>query len=155
VVIYSFGSIGGATGDDDSYNSLYDTDNKQVQIQDITPQDPVSIKPITAEQLLEGGTVSGLTANYRWAPPVGAKNPSVGFAGTLQMQNAEMGMSPEFRLGKGSDHSGILDDKDTTIFPNVAIQFITVDDRLVPVSQNVIANGTLKGTQSYWDIIVQ
>src|SRR5699024_4675449 len=45
VVIYSFGSIGGATGDDDSYNPLYDTDNKQVQIQDITPQDPVSIKP--------------------------------------------------------------------------------------------------------------
>ncbi len=45
--------------------------------------------------------------------------------------------------------------KDTTFFPDVALSFLTVGRDLVPTTQEVIANGTLPGTRSFWDVIVQ
>lgn len=48
-----------------------------------------------------------------------------------------------------------LGGKDTRFFPNVSITFFTDGSSLVPTTQNVIRNGVLPGTRSYWDIIVQ
>jgi Beta-lactamase len=45
--------------------------------------------------------------------------------------------------------------KDTRFFPNVGISFFTVGSHLVPTTQNVIRNGVLPHTRSYWDVIVQ
>lgn len=109
----------------------------------------IANEPITWEELIEGTEVKGLTSNYLFAAPDNAIEPSVGFAGTLKFEGAHMGMSPEFSTNK-------VNGKDITFFPDVSLKFFTVDDKyLVPVTQNVIPNGTLENTRSYWDIIVQ
>lgn len=143
-------NIAAAAEADGTFNPLYD-DGGEVIIQESTPKDPVSDEPITREQLLNGDEVSGLTANEHFAAPSNAEAPSEPFVGTLAFENAVMGTSPEFQLGKGELHG-----KDTTIFPDVAIEFFTVGTHLVPTTEDVIVNGTAPdGGRSYWDVLVQ
>ncbi|MFD1361933.1 serine hydrolase domain-containing protein [Lentibacillus salinarum] len=105
--------------------------------------------PIMWKELIEGTEVSGLTKNYRFAAPDNAQGPSTEFEGTLKLEGTHMGMSPKFSTNK-------VHDKDITFFPDVSLEFFTVDDKyLVPVTQDVVPNGALENTRSYWDIIVQ
>lgn len=137
--------------EDSQDNPLYSDDNEDdPEVQDTTPDDPVSKKPITKKQLVDGKSLKGLTENSQFAPPSDPDDPTMEFNGTLKLDHADMGTSPEFKLGKGE-----LRGKDTTIFPNVSIDFFTEGTDLVPVTQDLIPNGTLKDTKSYWDMIVQ
>lgn len=109
----------------------------------------ISNEPIMCEELIEGTKVKGLTKNYLFAAPDNAQSPSTEFEGTLKLEGTHMGISPE--LTTNNVHG-----KDIAFFPDVSLEFFTVDDNyLVPVTQDVIPNGTLDGTRSYWDIIVQ
>ncbi len=114
------------------------------------PEDPVSDDPITWDMLMDGEQPEQLTSNQHFAPSPDAEDASVPFIGTLALEDAVMATSPEFEAGKGE-----LYERDTTVFPGIDIEFITVDSHLVPVNQDVIAHGTLEGTTSYWDVIVQ
>ncbi|MBY7144942.1 beta-lactamase family protein [Virgibacillus sp. NKC19-3] len=105
--------------------------------------------PITWNELIEGTEVKGLTKNDQFAAPDNAQEPSMEFEGTLKLEGTQMGMSPKFSTKN-------VHGKDITFFPDVSLAFMTVDDKyLVPVTQDVIPNGTLEHTRSYWDIIVQ
>jgi hypothetical protein len=115
------------------------------------PGGNVSDAPITAAQLLSGAEPTGLFKNARfapgddarWAPPLN---------GTLHLQGATMGVLSD---APGGDITNPVDGKDTTFFPDVSLSFFTVGQHLVPVMQDVIRNGVLPHTRSYWDIIVQ
>ncbi|HLR63334.1 MAG TPA: serine hydrolase [Lentibacillus sp.] len=105
--------------------------------------------PIMWEELIEGTEVSGLAKNDLFAAPDNAQEPSIEFEGTLKLEGTQMGMNPEPSTNK-------VHGKDITFFPDVSLEFFTVDDKyLVPVTQDVIPNGTLEKAKSYWDIIVQ
>jgi hypothetical protein len=70
---------------------------------------------------------------------------------TLKLAGAVMGV-------RSTAHRFIADPvggKDTRFFPNVSITFFTAGSKLVPTTQNVIRNGVLSGSRSYWDIIVE
>lgn len=136
--------------EDEVFNPLYDETEDVIEIYDTTPVDPVIDEPVTQQQLLQGEEIDALIANRHFAPGEDSEPATMDFVGTLQFDNAVLGFSEVFTLGKGPLHG-----KDTTVFPDVAIDFVTVDDYLVPVTQHVIANGTLSEGESYWDIIVQ
>ncbi|WP_164667797.1 serine hydrolase domain-containing protein [Virgibacillus doumboii] len=105
--------------------------------------------PIMWNELIEGTEVKGLAQNHLFAAPDNAQDPSAEFEGTLKIEGAHMGMNPELSTDK-------VHGKEITFFPDVSLDFFTVDDKyLVPVTQDVIPNGTLENTRSYWDIIVQ
>ncbi|UJL46218.1 beta-lactamase family protein [Virgibacillus sp. NKC19-16] len=105
--------------------------------------------PIMWKELIEGTEVKGLTQNYQFAAPDNAQAPSTEFEGALKLEGTQMGISPDFNTHK-------VHGKDITFFPDVSLEFFTVDDKyLVPVTQDVIPNGTLEHTRSYWDIVVQ
>ncbi|TRM09230.1 beta-lactamase family protein [Lentibacillus cibarius] len=109
----------------------------------------VANEPIMWKELVEGAEVKGLSKNYLFAAPDNAQAPSTEFEGTLKLEGTHMGTSLEFSTNK-------VHGKDITFFPDVSLKFFTVDDKyLVPVTQDVIPNGTLENTRSYWDIIVQ
>ncbi|MEN1966623.1 serine hydrolase domain-containing protein [Lentibacillus sp. N15] len=109
----------------------------------------IANEPIMWKELMEGTEVKGLTKNCFFAPLDSAKAPSAEFEGTLTLAGTHMGMSKAF-------HTNNEDGKDITFFPDVSLEFFTVDHKyLVPVTLDVIPNGTLEGTKSYWDIIVQ
>jgi hypothetical protein len=115
------------------------------------PGGPVSDAPITAAQLLAGTDPDGLTRNARFAPPAGA-TAAPRLVGRLRLAGATMGVLSDASDGSISNPVG---GKDTTFFPNVAISFFTAGAHLVPTTQNVIRNGVLPLTRSYWDVIVQ
>jgi hypothetical protein len=115
------------------------------------PDGSVSDAPISAAQLLKGQRPAGLTTNHRfapgpdalWAPPLG---------GTLRLAGTTMQVVSD---GAGGTISNPVHGKDTTFFPDVDLTFFTSGKQLVPATQNVIRNGVLPRTRSYWDIIVQ
>ena len=116
------------------------------------PAGDVSDAAITARDLLTGATASGLTRNDRFVPSRWAKPARQQFNGTLQFDGVTMQVLSD---APGQGISNPVLGKDTTFFPDVAIEFFIVDGRLVPTTQDVIRNGILPGTRSYWDIIVQ
>jgi CubicO group peptidase (beta-lactamase class C family) len=115
------------------------------------PGGRVSWAPITAAELLSGAQPRGLTRNARFAPGLGA-NRAPALNGTLHFAGVTMGILSDASNGKISNPVG---GKDTTFFPNVSISFFTVGSHLVPTTQDVIRNGVLPHTRSYWDVIVQ
>jgi Beta-lactamase len=115
------------------------------------PGGRVAGAPITAAELLRGVRADSLTRNARFAPPSGASGSVQSFDGTLKLAGAVMRV-------RSTAHRFIADPvggKDTRFFPNVSITFFTAGSKLVPTTQDVIRNGVLSGTRSYWDIIVQ
>jgi hypothetical protein len=116
------------------------------------PGGVVSQAPITAEELLSGALPTGLTRNDRFLPSRDARPARRPFVGTLRLDGATMEVLSD---APGGEISNPVLGKDTTFFPDVALEFFTVDGRLVPTTQDVIRNGALSGTRSYWDIIVQ
>jgi hypothetical protein len=115
------------------------------------PGGPVSDAPITAAQLLSGEQPTGLTKNRRFAPGADAKwAPALN--GTLRLAGATMDVISDAPHGEITNPVG---GKDTMFFPDVELAFFTVNQQLVPVTQNVIRNGVLPNTRSYWDVIVQ
>ena len=116
------------------------------------PGGTVSDEPIAAADLLMGATASGLTSNDKFVPSAQAGPARQKLIGTLQLDGATMQVLSD---SPGGGISNPVLGKDTTFFPDVAIEFFTVDGRLVPTTQDVICNGILPETRSYWDIIVQ
>lgn len=122
------------------------------------PSGEVSNEPITASKLLSGAAPDSLTANARFAPPEGARRAGQPFIGTLRLDGAPMTMLAGDHRGQvksdGFTSNPILG-KDTTFFPDVSLSFFTHKGHLVPTTQDVVRNGVLPGTRSWWDIIVQ
>lgn len=116
------------------------------------PAGDVSDDKITASELLAGVPAIGLSRNDRFVPSRRDKPAREPFNGTLALDGVTMQVLSD---APGGGISNPVLDKDTTFFPDVAIEFFTVDGRLVPATQDVILNGILPGTRSYWDIIVQ
>jgi CubicO group peptidase (beta-lactamase class C family) len=115
------------------------------------PSGHVSKRPITLAQLRSGAQPKGLTRNVRFARPRDA-TAAPALKGTLHLKGATMGLISDADNRRISNPVG---GKDTTFFPNVDLAFFTDRGHLVPVTQNVIRNGVLAGTKSYWDVIVQ
>lgn len=116
------------------------------------PGGEVSTAPITARQLIRGETPDGLTVNDRFAPSPNARRAHQRFVGRLALAGAPMEVLSD---GPGGTVSNPVLGKDTTYFPDVTISFFTVGRDLVPTTQDVILNGVLPDTRSYWDVIVQ
>jgi hypothetical protein len=115
------------------------------------PGGVVSGAPITATQLLSGAEPAGLTANSRFAPGRHARR-APALNGRLRLAGARMGVLSD---AAGGGISNPVHGKDTTFFPDVTLSFFTAGQQLVPTTENVIRNGVLPGTRSYWDVIVQ
>ncbi len=116
------------------------------------PGGDVSSASISLDELRSGATATGLTHNGRFAPSERARGARQPLTGTLRLEGATMQVLSD---APGGGLSNPVLGKDTTFFPDVDIEFFTVDGRLVPTTQDVIRNGVLEGTRSYWDIIVQ
>lgn len=116
------------------------------------PAGDVDTEPITIDQLVDGDAPEGLSLNELFAPSEQAQPASRGFRGTLQFAGSTMGV-----LSDGADGglSNPVLGKDTTFFPDISVSLFTVDGYLVPTTQDVILNGVLPGTRSYWDVLVQ
>ena len=97
------------------------------------------------------GDVSGygLVDNAAFVPPEGAAEAHEPFAGTLKLSEGPIFTDPaKFKSNK------VLG-KNPQVFPGVSLTFITVGSDLVPVTQDVIRNGSTPQGDSFWDIIVQ
>lgn len=116
------------------------------------PGGAVSDDPITRHQLLSGQVAAGLTANHRFAPSADAGPARQGITGTLSLVGASIEVVSD---ADGGGISNPVLDKDTTFFPDVSISFFSTDGVLVPTTQDVIRNGVLPDTRSFWDVIVQ
>src|SRR5579862_4755830 len=104
---------------------------------------------ITAGALLAGTPATGLTANTAFVPGKAAAPAHEDFAGTLNIAAMPMATVPaELKPGR------VLG-KDTRLFPAVSLAFFTDHGDLVPATQDVIRAGSLPGTASFWDILVQ
>jgi hypothetical protein len=111
----------------------------------------VSQAPITLAQLLNGDQPTSLTANARFVPTYDATEPPP-FEGTLRLAGTTMQIDTHDPSGRISNP---VHGKDTAYLPDVDLAFFTDHGQLVPVTQDVIRNGALPGTRSYWDVIVQ
>ena len=105
-------------------------------------------RKLDVKTMLEGAA-KGLLANSEFLPPAGAEAADAPFEGALKLKNLEMQTAPaDFK-------SRQVMGKDPKLFPAAVLSFITVDDDLVPVSQEVLRFGSVPGDKSYWDLIVQ
>jgi Beta-lactamase len=116
------------------------------------PGGTVSGRSISLDDLLSGRQPTALTENVRFSAPRGARPAVTPFAGTLRLGNVRMRTITTAKKGFPSAHQL---GKDASIFPNVSISLYTRRGALVPTTQDVIRNGTLKQTRSFWDVIVQ
>ena len=91
----------------------------------------------------------GPIANTAFIPGKNARPAHEPFTGALTIGETEMSTVPV------TFKSGSVLDKNTRLFPAVAISFFTENGDLVPVTQDIIRAGSLPGTHSFWDIIVQ
>ena len=115
------------------------------------PGGTVSTAPISIDQLRSGATPTGLTTNTRFVPGADASK-APPFQGTLHLAGTTMGVISDAPNGQISNP---VHGKDTTYFPDVDLRFFTDRGQLVPTTQDVIRNGVLPDTRSYWDVIVQ
>ncbi len=90
-----------------------------------------------------------LVDNQAFVPDAHAAPAHVPFRGTLRLDEVAMTTTPA-DLGA---HDMLA--KDAQYFPKVDLTFMTVGQDLVPVTQEVIRAGSVPGTKSYWDVIVQ
>jgi len=104
---------------------------------------------IGAADLVAGVTPTGLIDNAAFVPGTNAAPAHAPFRGTLLLAEVPMTTAPADL--KAHDVLG----KDAQLFPRVEITFLTVGTDLVPVTQEVIRAGSVPGTRSYWDLIVQ
>ncbi len=104
---------------------------------------------LSVDELRSTIAPTGLVDNRWFIPAEGAGAAKHDFAGTLVLQELEMGTDP----AKFSSREVL--GKDPKIFPAVSIAFLTDNDDLVPVSQDLIRYGSTKEGRSYWDVIVQ
>ena len=104
---------------------------------------------IPATQLTDVHWSGGLVDNLAFMPPAESRRARDPFTGTVQLREIEMATVPQ--TFKSRQVLG----KDAKVFPAVAISFITVNDDLVPTTQDVIRYGSLARGRSLWDVIVQ
>lgn len=116
------------------------------------PSGSVSDEPISIDELVGGTLADGLSDNGRYAPSEHARRAQGAFVGTIELAGAPMMVVSD---APGGGISNPVLGKDTELFPDVDLSFVTVGDELVPTTQDVILNGSLADTASYWDIIVQ
>ncbi len=116
------------------------------------PGGEVSNAAITSRQLLTGAVADGLTRNHRFAPGADARRARQGLTGTLRLRGSTMQVLSD---AAGGGISTPVMGKDTTFFPDVSLSFFTTRGQLVPTTQDVIRNGVLPKTRSFWDVIVQ
>jgi hypothetical protein len=116
------------------------------------PSGHVSHRPVTFGQLRHGTTPAGLTANMRFAPGADA-GPAPALRGTLNLSGSRMHFLTD---AKRRHHvANPVLGKDTRLFPSVRLSWVSVGGHLVPTTQDVIRVGSLPGTRSYWDLLVQ
>ncbi|MGC4111983.1 MAG: serine hydrolase [Nocardioides sp.] len=116
------------------------------------PSGHVASRPLTFHQLHRGLAPTSLTANRRFAVPEGA-GAAPALRGTLRLAGARMHV-----LSDAKRHHHIADPvlgKNTRLLPAARIGFLSVGAHLVPTTQDVIRVGSLPGTRSYWDLLVQ
>ena len=90
-----------------------------------------------------------LVLNNEFAPPTHAGMAHEPFVGTLSLAETRMKTLPaEFK-------PAVILGRDPQLFPAVKLAFFTVDNDLVPVTQEVILAGSAGQGRSYWDLIVQ
>lgn len=115
-------------------------------------------EPIAAKELIAGAAPRGLTANANFVPSEKAGRASEPFSGTLLLESAPMTVTArnvDGQLKRDGFTSNPVLGKDTTLFPNVPLSFFTHHDHLVPTTENIVRSGSLGGTRSFWDILVQ
>lgn len=118
----------------------------------IPPSGKVAKQRITVAELLAGRQPKSLTVNSRFAAPARAERALSPFIGTLRLGNVKIRTITTAKKGFPSAHQL---GKDASIFPDVSLSFFTRGSGLVPTTQDVIRNGVLKSTKSFWDVIVQ
>jgi CubicO group peptidase (beta-lactamase class C family) len=104
---------------------------------------------LTKEQVNAPQTAYSLVSNSAFVPPVNYLPARQGFSGTLAFQDQLMNTDPA--KFASNDVLG----KDPQLFPGVRISFITRGDELIPLNQDIIRHGSLPGTKSWWDFLVQ
>jgi CubicO group peptidase (beta-lactamase class C family) len=104
---------------------------------------------LDARELLAGTQPTSVIANQAFVPGPAVRPARTPFNGDLLLSGAAMQTVPadlKFRAARG---------RDPGYFPAVPLSFMTVDDDLVPTTQDVIRAGFAPGGRSYWDVIVQ
>ncbi|MEO3389198.1 serine hydrolase domain-containing protein [Mesorhizobium sp. CAU 1741] len=97
-----------------------------------------------------GGTESvGIVENKAFVAPRDAKPATAPFTGTIALSEVAMTTDP------GTFKSNDILGKDPQVFPAAVLSFVTVDDDLVPSTQDVQRYGSTANGTSFWDIIVQ
>ena len=91
---------------------------------------------ITQQQLLGTEAVTGLADNSSFLPSPQAGPAKHDFAGSLRLEEAEMGTDPS--AFKAPEVLG----KNPKIFPSVSLSFFTNNGDLVPVDRDVIRAGS-------------
>jgi CubicO group peptidase (beta-lactamase class C family) len=86
--------------------------------------------------------------NRAFLPSSRAAPAHVPFQGTLHLKSADMNTDP------ATFTSRMILDRDTQLFPGVALGFFTHGDHLVPLDRNLIRAGSLRSGGSYWDIMI-
>ncbi len=104
---------------------------------------------IPASEFMARSFHGGLAENSEFMPPTDARHADLPFAGTLRLRETEITTVP------AAFESRKVLGKDAKIFPDVAISFISVNGDLVPTTQDVMLRGSLGGSRSLWDVIVQ
>ncbi len=87
----------------------------------------------------------GPIQNYYFMPIGPLNDPKHTFSGTLAIPESPMNTDPE------KIRPGIINGKNTGLFPGVRIEFFTYKDFLVPVVRDVMEP---QGSESFWQIIV-
>jgi CubicO group peptidase (beta-lactamase class C family) len=90
-----------------------------------------------------------LISNTAFAPMANAAAARASFVGTLSLLETRMTTLPT------AFKSAIILGRDPQLFPAVKLAFFTVGHDLVPVTQEVSLAGSVGGSRSYWDLIVQ
>jgi hypothetical protein len=91
----------------------------------------------------------GVVANSAFTPSSEAGAAHAPFSGVLEVAEGRMHTAPE------PLKSRLVLGKQTAIFPQVELGFLTVDGDLVPATQDVIRAGSIGRGRSFWDLIVQ
>jgi hypothetical protein len=105
--------------------------------------------PIPMEELRGTEYTGGLVPNTSFTPSAQAGAAHEPFFGMLGVAETEMRTEPT------PLKSGEVLGKQTALFPQVDLRFLTVDGDLVPATQDVIRAGSVGHGRSFWDLIVQ
>jgi hypothetical protein len=104
---------------------------------------------IPLDQLRSSRYTGGLVPNAAFIPSAQAQAAHEPFNGVLRPSEAGMRTDPDPL--KPREVLG----RNTSLFPQAALRFFTVDGDLVPATQEVIRAGSAGRGRSFWDLIVQ